>query len=202
MSGQVINRREEHKKHTRTALEDAAMGLFARYGYEETTVEEIAAEAGVSVRTFFRYFASKQHALFGDVAYQRVSVMARALEARPADEDPLDSVRIVLDQSDVTDPAELAQIRARMHLMVTQPALLSTYLMISRELQNQVGAFVARRCGLPSQHVYPLKVSAAAASAWDIALSAWVGGQSPDLATARREAFEQLSAGIRLDTKS
>lgn len=202
MSGQVINRREEHKKHTRTALEDAAMGLFARSGYEETTVEEIAAAAGVSVRTFFRYFASKQHVLFGDVAYRRVSVLARALAARPADEDPLESVRTVLDQSDVTDPAELAQIRARMHLMVTQPALLSTYLMISRELQNQVGAFVAERCGLPPQHNYPLKVSAATAAAWDIALSAWVGGHSPDLAIARREAFEQLTAGIRLETKS
>jgi AcrR family transcriptional regulator len=197
VAGQVINRREQHKQHTRAALEDAAMALFARQGYEQTTVEQVADQAGVSVRTFFRYFASKQHVLFGDVAYGRIIALSEALNARPEDESPIASVKAVLDASDITDPAELAQIRSRLALMVEQPALVATYLLINRELQERVAAFAAHRCGLPATHPYPLAVSAAAAGAWDAALSAWATGQVTDLAQARRDLFDQLSEGIR-----
>jgi AcrR family transcriptional regulator len=195
--GQVINRREQHKRHTRAALEEAAMDLFARQGYERTTVEQIADRAGVSVRTFFRYFSSKQHVLFGDVAYGRVTALSEALAARPDGEPPLDSVKAVLDASDITDAEELAQIRARMGLMAQQPALVANYLLVNRELQECVAAFVAQRSGLPPQHPYPLTISAAAAAAWDAALSAWAAGQVADLAETRRHVFDQLSEGIR-----
>lgn len=197
MTGRVINRREQHKQHTRAALEEAALGLFARQGYEQTTVEEIAAEAGVSERTFFRYYSSKQHVLFGDVAHERVSLLRGALEARPPGEPPLESVRAVLDGADITGEAELAQLRARLHLLSEQPSLLSTYLVISEELRRMVGAFVAGRCGVPDAHPYPLLIAGAAQAAWDSALWSWAAGQSPDLAGQRRSAFAQLTAGVR-----
>ncbi len=197
VSGHVINRREMHKQHTRAALEEAAMGLFARQGYEQTTVEQIADQAGVSVRTFFRYFASKQHVLFGDVAYSRVTALSEALAARPSDESPVASIKAVLDASDITDPEELAQVRSRIALMVEQPSLVATYLLINRDLQERVAAFVAQRSGLPVTSPYPLAISAAAAAAWDTALTAWAAGQVTDLAQARRDLFDQLSQGIR-----
>lgn len=196
MTGRVINRREQHKQHTRAALEEAALALFARRGYEHTTVEEIAAEAGVSVRTFFRYYSSKQHALFGDVGHERVDVLRGALAARPVSESPLESVRAVLEGADITDEAELAQIRARLALLSEQPSLLSTYLVISDELRRLVSAFVAGRCGVPAAHPYPLLVAGAAQAAWDSALWSWAAGQAPDLAAQRRFAFAQLTAGV------
>lgn len=196
MSGQVSNRREEHKRHTRAALEEAAMMLFARNGYETTTVEGIAAQAGVSVRTFFRYFASKQHVLFGDAGYRRVRRLGKALAERPAGEEPVESVRHVMAESDITDPVELAQVRARVTLMAAQPELVSTYLMINAELRRTVADFVAERLDLPPHHPLPLTVSACAAAAWDIALTAWAAGQAKDLAAARREAFDRLAAGV------
>ena len=56
-------RREQRKQDTRRALEDAALRRFAAEGYDATSVESIAADAGVSARTFFRYFATKDEVL-------------------------------------------------------------------------------------------------------------------------------------------
>jgi AcrR family transcriptional regulator len=55
--------REQHKQTTRRALEDAALKRFARDGFDQTSVDAIAADAGVSPRTFFRYFATKDEVL-------------------------------------------------------------------------------------------------------------------------------------------
>jgi AcrR family transcriptional regulator len=75
----------------RRKLAAAAMELFATKGYEATTVDEIAAAAGVARRTFFRHFRSKEEAIFPD--HDDTLVRAEAvLEAAPAHEHPLDTV--------------------------------------------------------------------------------------------------------------
>ncbi|MGK5632723.1 TetR family transcriptional regulator [Streptomyces sp. URMC 123] len=75
----------------RRELAAAAMELFATKGYEATTVDEIAAAAGVARRTFFRHFRSKEEAIFPD--HDDTLVRAQAvLDAAPAHEHPLDTV--------------------------------------------------------------------------------------------------------------
>ncbi len=58
------SRRQEHKMRTKRALQRAALDLFAKNGYDTTTTDEIADRAGVSARTFFRYFPTKDSVLF------------------------------------------------------------------------------------------------------------------------------------------
>lgn len=58
------SRRQAHKMRTERRLQQAALDLFAKQGYDDTTTDEIAQRAGVSPRTFFRYFATKESVLF------------------------------------------------------------------------------------------------------------------------------------------
>ncbi|MFI6943602.1 TetR family transcriptional regulator [Streptomyces sp. NPDC050418] len=75
----------------RRELAAAAMELFAAKGYEATTVDEIAARAGVARRTFFRHFRSKEEAIFPD--HDDTLIRAEAvLNAAPPHENPLDTV--------------------------------------------------------------------------------------------------------------
>jgi AcrR family transcriptional regulator len=193
-----VNRRERKKLETRTALEQAALRLFAEKGYEQTTVEEIAEAADVAVRTFFRYFSSKQHVLFGDVAHDRVARLRHELATRPRGEPILESVRAVLDVVDIPDPDEQREVMARLRLMEQQPSLVATYLRLNNELRQMIAEFVAERTGRPvDSDPYPLTVASAVTSSWDIALSVWVAtdGRRP-LSALRQEVFASFTGGL------
>lgn len=193
------NRRERKKLATRAALEQAALRLFAEKGYEQTTVEEIADAADVAVRTFFRYFSSKQDVFFGDVGLDRVNRLRTELAARPRDESILASLRAVLDAVDISAPDEQRQVMLRLRLMGRrQPSLLAAYLQLNEELRRVVADFVAERTGLSVEHdAYPLTVASAAVASWDVAVRVWTATDGRrSLRSLRREAFDALTAGI------
>ena len=78
-------------ERTREALRQAAVVRFLAQGVEDTSAEQIAADAGVSLRTFYRHFRSKHDLLFAD--YTGLTWFRAALDARPADEPIIDSVQ-------------------------------------------------------------------------------------------------------------
>lgn len=89
------NRRERKTRETRRSILATARDLFDTHGYEQTTVEQIAAGADVAPRTFFRYFPTKESLLFADLDEARQDMLDQ-LEGRPTDEDPMRSLSIVL----------------------------------------------------------------------------------------------------------
>jgi len=190
-------RRERKKLETRKALEQAALRLFGEKGYDQTTVEDIAEAADVAVRTFFRYFATKQDVLFGEVVTDRITRLRTELGNRPLDEDPLESVMAVLNVLGFT-PQEEEEVLARLDLMRRQPTLVTRYLEIIDELRTAVVEFVAERTGLdPKVDLYPYLVGGAWATVWDAALKLWVasGGQR-SLRELWREGFDALTEGL------
>ena len=76
---------------SRGRLERAALELFGERGFENTTVAEIAARAGLTERTFFRYFADKREVLFGGAGALR-DLLVRTVDAAPATSEPLDVI--------------------------------------------------------------------------------------------------------------
>jgi len=85
------NLHEQRRRSTREALRRAALASFARKGFANVTVTELAREAGVTERTFFRHFPSKEAVLFQDYETQ-VEWLSEALAQRPASESVFDAV--------------------------------------------------------------------------------------------------------------
>jgi len=85
--------RERKKEQVRTTIQKEALRLFLDQGYEETTVEEIAAAADVSVATFYRYFASKEDSVVTD---EYDPIVIQSILDRPADEPLIEAVRAVM----------------------------------------------------------------------------------------------------------
>jgi AcrR family transcriptional regulator len=100
-------------ERTREALRRAAMVRFLGQGVEATSAEQIAADAGVSLRTFYRHFTSKHDLLFADYD-SGLHWFRRALAARPDDEPIVESVRaaVFAFPYDVQAVTQIAALRA------------------------------------------------------------------------------------------
>ncbi|MEU7788815.1 TetR/AcrR family transcriptional regulator [Amycolatopsis sp. NPDC049159] len=128
--------RERTRLAVRQQLLDAALALFVKHGYEETTVDEIAAAAGMSKRSFFRYFGSKEDVILGK--HERLGdQFVEALEARPPDEPLWTSLRRMFDDvvDYMTDPVQAAAAGELQRVINGSASLRAAYL--DRMLGNQ-----------------------------------------------------------------
>lgn len=132
--------RERTRRAVRAELIDAAQDLFVAQGYEATTVDQIAAAVGMSRRSFFRYFASKDDLVLGK--YDAMAdQLAEALHARPVEEPLWDSLRRVFDGvvDYATDPAKAQRMAAMERIVHANDALRASYL---QRLDTIQGALV------------------------------------------------------------
>lgn len=121
MGEQELSLRERTRRAVRTEIVDAAMSLFLSQGFEATTIEEIAHAAGISRRSYFRYFASKDEVLAGALTAIGQQIAA-ALAERPGSEPAWVALRRSFDpliEQANTDPNAEALGR----LMLERPAL-------------------------------------------------------------------------------
>ncbi|MCM3779652.1 TetR/AcrR family transcriptional regulator [Microbacterium hydrocarbonoxydans] len=106
MNESAESTREQRKRETARALTDAARRLTVKHGFAGFTVEQLCAEAGVSRRTFFNYFESKENAVFGVTA---LDPRQHALEQSfvRADGDLLDDfLRLTVDRFALMNPLD------------------------------------------------------------------------------------------------
>jgi AcrR family transcriptional regulator len=172
----------------RGRLERAAFELFAEQGYQATTVPQITARAGLTTRTFFRYFADKREVIF---AGDEIPDLARAaIEGAPAGIDPLDIVvhglRTVADERFEGRHGEVGSVR---RLVLSESSLRERDARKRADLTDAVReAFVDRGLG-PSEAAV---IAETTVMLFHLALEAWLTGPAE-----RRMADvvdEQLSA--------
>ncbi|MEA3075889.1 MAG: hypothetical protein QOF60_797 [Actinomycetota bacterium] len=155
--------RERKKWRTHKALSLAAGELVTARGLESVTVEDIAAAADVSVRTFFNYFSCKEEAIVG-VEPGVLAEMAEELRQRPTDESPAEALRAVL-LAEVDADGMLRRWRLRNELVQRYPNLLPRYLASMVELEDVLTTALADRIGVDEHKDHRPRVLVAAALA-------------------------------------
>jgi AcrR family transcriptional regulator len=200
----VSGLRERKKAATRTALSWAAISLTVERGFDDVKVEDIAAAAGVSPRTFNNYFASKAEAI-ASRHLDRSLRAADALRARPADE-PLWTAITAAAMAQIEPGPELeampvtdhAQWVAGLRVMVAEPALQAEMLRAGAIAEAEIAAAVAERTGTDLKNdMYPHLVAAAVTAANKVAAQHFLRADPPvgmDVLLPR--ALAQFAAGL------
>jgi AcrR family transcriptional regulator len=192
-----VGLRERKKRATRQSLHSQALRLVSQHGFDEVTIEDIAAAADVSPRTFFNYFGSKEDVIVNPDP-DRVERLRSLLAGHTADEPPLDVLESVLIASldEMTDRREEWLLRLR--LVREIPALTPRHLAAFDAMERALIDDVARRTGRDaSADIYPVLVGSAAMAAMRAAIARWGAGDGrrslPELV---REAFAALRTGL------
>jgi AcrR family transcriptional regulator len=196
--GQPEGLRERKKLATRRALGIAAMRLAVERGLENVLVEDIAARAGVSTRTFNNYFASKYEAICA-LAMDRGRLIGATLRDRPADEPLWAAItHAVLEQHSPADQAPDKGWTTGVRAVIRSPALQGEFLKSQYVMQHVLAGAIAERTGTDaSTDMFPRVIAGAVTAATQVAMERWLFADPPvPLAPLIRLALRALSDGL------
>ena len=196
--------RERKKLATRRSLRRAALDLIAERGFAHVTVEDIAAAADVSPRTFFNYFPSKEAALFGTDPDETEALRERVAREAPG-EPVLDALRTIVTSGVNATAAELAELGGdpadwlnRMKELRADPHLRAAQAAQMAKVERALVEGIADRLGAdPERDPYPGLLAAVAAGVFRSSLTFWAvsGGTIPPGLVAGL-AFQALADGL------
>ena len=191
--------RERQRVETRDVILDTALDLIEAKGFEHTTVEDIAAAAGISARTFFRYFESKNSLLFDEDKDHEHGhdEMTAALAARPASESTTEALRNVLrDQLVAVLADDNGRKLRQMRVILKEPALRALAKDSFHEHGPDLAKGFAARLGKPADDLQPRVLAAAFTEAIWVIMERWsaAGAEFEQLPPMIDEAFEAIAA--------
>jgi AcrR family transcriptional regulator len=156
--------RERKKRETRDALTCAALELFVERGYDETTLAEIADAAGVSTRTIFAYFPSKEDILFSTIEVMR-DALARALAERPSGTDALTALREFI----LSSAHQKTELDHKLGQVIACDATLSSHKRARiSQLQEVLAAAIADDLGVGPDDLRPQIAAASLTAAFEV----------------------------------
>ncbi|TDC26952.1 TetR family transcriptional regulator [Streptomyces sp. 8K308] len=197
--------RERKKRETRVALSRATIRLCVERGWGNVTVEDIAAAANVSVRTFRNYFSGKAEAIAASHV-ERMLRIADELRARPAAEPLWDAITgvVLAEFGGPAEPAGAESPRERrwrdgVRLMLAEPALQGEIVKADAAAQGELAQAVAERIGSDAAHdVYPKLVAAVVGAASSVAVEHSLTAEPPTaVGPVLAEMLERLAVGLR-----
>jgi AcrR family transcriptional regulator len=189
--------RERNKARARAEIAAAALRLFAERGFEGVTVDQIVAAAGVSRRTFFRYFETKEDALLAD--YPELNTrLTEMLGLTGGGDHPLEAVRAGLhrlaewyvERSDAVLERSKVIHDAALPLAARNLEFLSQW-------EQAIATAVARTLGIDAGDLEPRTAAAAVVGAFRAALTQWVRSSCKlDLHALTDRALDLVERGI------
>ena len=135
--------RDLKRQRTRQAIVDAAVELFERDGYEQTTVADIAAAAEIGTRTFFGYFATKEEVLFPETDLRRRAAIEAIAERGPDDGPAEVLLRTLRRVGDDSDDISGRRAALRLRLIREVPAVRGRALQIQMDVQLDIARHLA-----------------------------------------------------------
>jgi AcrR family transcriptional regulator len=188
--------RERKKRETRLALSHATIRLALERGWDNVSVEDVAAAANVSERTFRNYFTSKAEAVVA-AHVERGQRIAEVLRERPADEPLWDAlVAAVVAQF---EPAESGPrddgYATALQGLLAQPAIQHEVFRAHAQAQDELTTAIADRTGTAAEDLYPQVLAAVVAAGLGTAMAHWTRHPGRSLVAVLHEVFDQLRAG-------
>jgi AcrR family transcriptional regulator len=193
MANGELTLQERKQELVRAELASAAWDLFGKKGYESTTVAEIAEAAGVSRRTFFRYYASKEEVVTA-TSDELAEAMLAAMAARPRYEPPLVSIQRALVP--VLEPRLVRTERARTIIRLLRESRTLRRAMMERHalMEERLAVQLADRLGAdPSKDSAPALLAFIARAMLDTAFNVWYDQGRKDVAGLVAELFAILA---------
>ncbi|MDQ1706194.1 MAG: TetR/AcrR family transcriptional regulator, regulator of mycofactocin system [Frankiaceae bacterium] len=171
------------------------MRLFSTVGFDATTVEDIAAAAGISRRTFFRYFASKNDVVWGRFD-EGLGQLRASLAAAPATQPLGDALREAIVSFNALAPDQVAVHRQRMSLILSVPSLQAHSTLMYAEWRRVVAEFVASRTGSDPGGLQPRLAGHLMLGAAVAAYEQWLADPAAELTELLATAVQRASAGV------
>jgi len=169
--------------------------LFTDHGFDDTTVEQIATAAGVSRRTFFRYYDTKAAVLWHEFDHE-VDALRAAFAAISDDVALMDAIREVVVGVNHYQADDVAELRMRINLIGAVPALQASSAPHYDAWERAVSEFAARRLGCAPDDLLPLAIGRATLAACRAAFDTWVARADTDLTVYLDQALAALGAGF------
>jgi AcrR family transcriptional regulator len=186
--------REQKKLKARADIASAALRLFTKYGFDAVSVEDIATEAGVSRRSFFRYFTSKEDALLAD--FPLLTDVLRSALSELGDADLLDAVLSVMHRMADTYEERRLAVLSRSEAWTRTPSVVAGSAKMAAEWRHALCEVIARQRGTDPYDLVPRVVSHLAVGTFQAAVERWVHlGGTGDLKSEVDKAF-----GLAADT--
>ena len=190
-----MSRRGRPPITSRRELELIALRLFSEQGFDDTTIDQIAAEAGVSRRTFFRYFSSKASVLWSEFDTE-VDTIRGALAEMPVDMPMMDAIRKAVATANHYRAEDVPELRTRINLISSIPELHASAAVHYDAWERAISDFVAKRIRQPADTLYPLAVGRATLAACRAAYDRWVARADTDLTVYLDATLVALAAGF------
>jgi TetR/AcrR family transcriptional regulator, regulator of mycofactocin system len=188
-------RRGRPPNTSRREIELIALRLFTTQGFDETTVDQIATEAGINKRSFFRYFASKGSVLWGAFD-DEVEALREELAGASPTLPIMEAIREAVVAVNHYRADDVPELRTRMNLIGSSPGLSAGAGVHYDAWERAVAEFVSRRTGQPADSLYPLAIGRTTLAACRAAYDRWLARADSNLTVYLDAALVALAAGF------